>query len=274
MNSSPAHPTHLIIVCCHAIYLGGPTRGQSEEEWLLASFQSGETPTFMEHLRKGLTLLSSDASSILVLSGSRTRQETEKSEARGYLDLCLDNEFWGIPASDGHGGDGADFEKRVLLEEQALDSFGNLMFSLLGFWKVVGRWPERITIVSHEFKRRRFMELHVKAARWPAERAEFVGVDPDYMVRGCRAWDETRAEEVWRGEKERGFKAWERDVLGMGEGLRRKRMARDCWKVSQVWFGSGDDRRRSWVKSRVVEREDGVMEEVLSDETQPWEEDE
>lgn len=65
----PVIPTHLIIVCCHGVYTGGPCKGASEDEWLIAPFQAGETPTFTAHMRLGLEILESDPSSVLILSG-------------------------------------------------------------------------------------------------------------------------------------------------------------------------------------------------------------
>lgn len=199
------------------------------------------------------------------------------SEARSYLNLCLEWGFWGIISPDealgpeSGLGDGKEKGRirRMLLEEQALDSFGNLVFSVIRFWREVGSWPKKVTVVSHGFKRARFLDLHIKGMRWPRERVEFLGIDPGYLERG-EDWDEVRAERVLRGEQERGYEAWREDLRGTGEGLREKRGARNRWGVNQVLFESEEERRRSGVRSQVVDYGRGVMEEVL-DEKQPWE---
>lgn len=63
-------PTNVIIVCCHAIWLGGPSNGADESEWLMGDFQSGETPTFIEHIKAGVRCLAEKrGSSLLMFSG-------------------------------------------------------------------------------------------------------------------------------------------------------------------------------------------------------------
>lgn len=65
-----ARPTHLIVVCCHAVWLGGPSQGAAESEWLLAPFQRGETATFVRHAQAGVQRLAQDAGgAVLVFSG-------------------------------------------------------------------------------------------------------------------------------------------------------------------------------------------------------------
>lgn len=68
---------------------------------------------------------------------------------------------------------------RATTEGYALDSYQNLLFSLARFHEYTGRWPTRITVVGYAMKQRRFAELHRRALRWPAERFEYVGIDPD-----------------------------------------------------------------------------------------------
>lgn len=80
----------LIVVACHAIYMGGHTNGRNEAEWLIEPFQVGETPTFVEHIRRGVEELSqSTGSSVLAFSGGATKKLktkgiVRKTEAEGY----------------------------------------------------------------------------------------------------------------------------------------------------------------------------------------------
>ncbi len=62
-------PSHLIVVCGHAIWRGGPKNGWDEVEWLIEGYKKGETPTFIEHITAGVRLLSQDKNAVLVFSG-------------------------------------------------------------------------------------------------------------------------------------------------------------------------------------------------------------
>lgn len=62
-------PNHLVIVCGHGIWLGGSKTGWDESEWLIESYKAGETPTFIEHIKAGVKVLSDDDHAVLAFSG-------------------------------------------------------------------------------------------------------------------------------------------------------------------------------------------------------------
>lgn len=62
-------PSHIIVVCGHGIWVGGPSNGHDEGEWLIADFQQGETRTFIEHIKAGVECLSWNHDAVLVFSG-------------------------------------------------------------------------------------------------------------------------------------------------------------------------------------------------------------
>ena len=79
-----AAPSHLIVVCCHAIYVGPDIADESN--WLIEPFQTGETGTFIKHVEAGVRELARDANALLVFSGGATKRgQTEKGEGDGYL---------------------------------------------------------------------------------------------------------------------------------------------------------------------------------------------
>lgn len=137
-----AAPAHLIIVACHAIYLGqtpvvmrqdlsAPTTdiknqyadlpSHNESNWLIEPFQAGETATYVRHIEAGVRRLAeavaierssvprADAAAgpaILVFSGAATkRAKTSKSEGHSYLvsRSCVCNFPGGLPPGTREG---------------------------------------------------------------------------------------------------------------------------------------------------------------------------
>ncbi|POR35964.1 Putative dihydrofolate synthetase, partial [Tolypocladium paradoxum] len=160
------HPSHLIVVCCHGIWLGGPSKGADESEWLIAPFQRGETGTFARHAEEGVRRLAqSRGDSVLMFSGGPTRNETEMSEAQSYAYLAAHNGYWGLLAAPVMDDD-------VVLEERALDSYHNVLLGLTRYHARFGRWPATLTLVGHAFKRPR-LEAHCAAIGFPPGRVAF-----------------------------------------------------------------------------------------------------
>ncbi|CAG8949799.1 hypothetical protein HYFRA_00004122, partial [Hymenoscyphus fraxineus] len=253
----------------------------SPNAWLLSPLQHQEHPTLTTHIHTSLTLLSQDPHSLLVFSGGFTDHRVRISEAASYLALCEDAGFWSINSGSGSGSGeegeegeegkgGKGLKERILIEEKAMDSLQNLVFGLLGFWRRVGVWPEKVMVVSMGFKGGRFLGCHIPALKFPLSRVEFIGINPEYMDPSSPEYDEERTKSVLEGEKSRGYDAWKADMYGTGDVLRGKRISRDYFKTRGVWFESEEERERSGVRSEVRDFGDGV-EEVLVGGRQPWE---
>jgi hypothetical protein len=127
----------LLMLAGHAIYQDGRWHGGHQNEDRL----------YQKHVRDAFRIFAGEGYAALVLSGGRSRPhlapEIANSEAEGMREYAL---AAGLPAL----GDG------VLLEQFGRDSFENLFFSLLCFYRRFGEWPSRVGTVSWKFKALRF----------------------------------------------------------------------------------------------------------------------
>lgn len=174
-----------------------------------------------------------------------------------------------------------------MLEERALDSYYNILFSILEFWRRNGQtaasWPERLTIVSHGFKRARIVDSHCAAIGFPLDRVAFIGINPPNLPADLLAADKASQGLVAAGglasgevseEKAEAMKGvrevvglWNDDPHGVGEVLAGKRRKRNPWGVGQMLFLHEGERARSGAETRLVDGTDALVEGG----TRPWE---
>ena len=236
--------SNLIIVCCHATYLGDGLI-TDESEWILEDFQRSdasvgkpsEHDTFIHHIITGALAVENDLSALLIFSGGTTAKERVRSEAEGYESIYV-----GLVSKLLRGEC-----ERYALEPYATDSYQNLLFSILRFRILTGRYPKHIKVITHAFKERRFLTLHAAAIKWPAHRIRIMGINPPFTLQ--------ELQETQRGEFNKGYGRFERDLYGVGEMLGAKRSARN-WdpRVGEEAYGGLEDEVAlllAWVRTLI-----------------------
>ncbi len=205
-NSNFKQLKNLVLVAAHAVYIGNDFIEPAEDRnWFLQSFQRGEPPSYIEHIRAGIDDAARDPSSLLVFSGGQTRYEAgPRSEAQSYWNLADYFQWWSEP----------DVKSRSTTEEFARDSFENLLFAICRFRECTDHYPEKIQVVSWAFKERRF-DLHREALRISSDQFQFHGVNQPADIDGAE-----------KGEA-KAIAAFKNDPYGTGIDLGGKRIGRN-----------------------------------------------
>lgn len=144
----------------------------------------------------------------------------------------------------------------MMLEERALDSYHNVLFSLSLFYARFQRWPRHVVVVSHAFKRPRMLEGHCAAIGFPPDRVSFVGVDPP-----CLEGKPGVVAGVAEAEAD-----WGRDPHGKGQRLAAKRARRNVWGA---WQGVFEEGTEDADKGGLQTAGEGAS-EVIVDGERPW----
>ncbi|KAK3628772.1 hypothetical protein LTR22_022215 [Elasticomyces elasticus] len=213
----------LVVVCCHATYTGSSSDDiKDEANWILQPFQRrdaearkpSEVNTFVKHILVGASL-GRELSALLVFSGGRTAID-DQSEAQGYFQV-----YQSLIQS----GQLREVAHPCSLDDYATDSYQNLLFSILRYRQHMGRYPEYVTVVTHAFKERRFLELHAKAIKWPSSRIRVQGFNPPFTLQ--------ELEQTQQLEHERAHELFVNDPYGSRPPLSEKRRARK-WNFAVI----------------------------------------
>ncbi|CAO3613776.1 unnamed protein product [Cunninghamella echinulata] len=231
--------THAIIVTGHAIYNGpleNVTQLYDESNWILEPYQHNQVPTFIEHIIKGIQLLKSNPQSILLFSGGQTRSNagpisegssywkiaqlllkssTSKFSNNMVLDLELEN------TNEQSQELIQQLSKRMIVEEYALDSFENVLYSICRFSEMTNVYPNHISIIGFEFKRARFELLHLPSIRFKS--FKYIGIDPNSI-------SPEQMISAQHGELLNSYQPFEKDLYGCHSSLKQKKLDRNPFR--------------------------------------------
>lgn len=199
---------NLILVAGHAI-VRDFHQLENDEAWFLLDFQKGEPPKYIGHIETAVRLAAEDPSALLIFSGGPTRFEAgPRTEALSYWLAADAHDWWGH----------SEVRIRAHVEDFARDSFENLLFGICRFRELAGYAPEMVTMVSWEFKRQRFEDLHREAIGWPREKFRYIGAnDPPHLEQALASETSARAKYL-------------ADPYSLGEEFRRKKAARNPFR--------------------------------------------
>lgn len=213
--------SELILLPCHAIWK--PTladlTGIDQSEWALVDFQRAghDHLCFREHVQWSLDRLAQNANAQVVISGGQTKRASGPvSEAYSYYQLA-----------ERMTKDKSLLE-RVWLEEYARDSFENVLFALCRYHQVNGRFPDSLTVVGFQFKRKRFCDLHLALLNW-TNPVTYIGNEPD--PKELSESDRQKYfEDLEASEHTFAVQLFEDDWFGARGKLLAKKLARDPFK--------------------------------------------
>ncbi|KAG0615886.1 hypothetical protein M758_5G073200 [Ceratodon purpureus] len=201
----------LVMVAGHSVYTSAKCeKPEDEDAWFLESYQKhpGQASSFVDHIRMGVEVAAGSEDSLLLFSGGETRQDAgPRSEGQSYWNVAESKDWYGRRES---------VRWRTLTEEFARDSFENLLFSMCRFRELTGHYPSNVTVVSYDFKQRRFTELHRHALRFPEPQFSFVGVPIPSTNRIGAVEGEQKV-----------LSMFQEDPYGCRGDLRKKRILRD-----------------------------------------------
>ncbi|KAJ7594674.1 hypothetical protein C8J56DRAFT_1161250 [Mycena floridula] len=213
---------HLVIVPGHAIWTGTTLEERfNESTWILEPYQKGlGLDVFFKHIHGAAEIVNNDDEALLVFSGGQTRSGSTTTEAESYMRLALAAKLF-------------DRDTSATTDDHALDSYQNLVFSIARFHEYTGNYPMKITVVGYEMKRARFVDLHRAAIRFPIDKFEYVGIDPD-----------REAALAQEGEKNNGYIPYSKDLYGCHSELLAKRRGRNRFLRFHSYFSTAPELRQ------------------------------
>jgi len=222
-NVLAGYPTELVLVCCHAIFNVNTTNPWNEANWHLKAFQKSDENTskisehftFISHIQAAAESLRRP-NTFVVFSGGATDPAIPYSEAESYEKVFLDLYSKNDAVMQGH---------RWVCEVNAIDSYQNLLFSVIEFRRKVGHYPETINVITHAFKSDRFFKLHGPAIRWHPHRLRVLGINPPFH--------QHELEQIQKAEYTNAFALFRTDPYGNESPLVDKRGLRK-WNESKL----------------------------------------